>query len=37
MNESLAITADMIECWDGTPVDHGVIVGHLLVADGLAS
>lgn len=35
MNEPLAITADAITCWDGTPVDYGTIVGHLLAADGL--
>jgi hypothetical protein len=36
LNEPLAITADTITCWDGTPVDYGTIVGHLLVADGLS-
>ena len=35
-NESLAIDADTIACeWDGTPVDYGAVVGHLVVADGL--
>ena len=36
-NEPLAITADAITCWDGTPVDYGTIVGHLLAVDGLAA
>jgi hypothetical protein len=36
-NETLQIDADTIAGpWDGTPVDYGRIVGHLLVADGLA-
>jgi hypothetical protein len=35
MNEGLAIDANRIECWDGTPVDYGAIVGYLAVADGL--
>jgi hypothetical protein len=35
MNERLAITADTTTCWDGTPVDYGTIVGHLLAADGI--
>jgi len=35
-NESLAIDADTNACeWDGTPVDYGTVVGHLVVADGL--
>jgi hypothetical protein len=35
-NEPLAIDAETIACgWDGTPVDYGAIVGHLVVADGL--
>jgi hypothetical protein len=37
INEPLAITADAIGCWDGTPVDYGTIVGHLLAADGQAA
>jgi hypothetical protein len=36
MNEPLAIDAQTIACkWDGRRVDHGSIVGHLVVADGL--
>jgi hypothetical protein len=36
-NAPLSITADTIACgWDGTPADHDTIVGHLLVADGVA-
>jgi hypothetical protein len=36
VNEPLAIDADTIACeWDGTPVDYGTIVGHLVTADGL--
>ena len=36
VNEPLAIDAETIACgWDGTPVDYGAIVGHLVVADGL--
>jgi hypothetical protein len=35
INEPLAITADAIDCWDGTPVDYGTIIGHLLAADGI--
>jgi hypothetical protein len=36
VNESLAIDADTIACeWDGTPVDYGTIVGHLVTVDGL--
>jgi len=36
MNAPLAIDASTIAGpWDGTPVDHGRIVGHLVVADGL--
>jgi len=36
VNEPLAIDADTIACeWDGTPVDYGAIVGHLVAADGL--
>ena len=35
-NEALAIDAKTIACgWDGTPVDYGAVVGHLVVADGL--
>ncbi|HEX7840847.1 MAG TPA: DUF222 domain-containing protein [Kofleriaceae bacterium] len=37
-NAPLAITADTIACgWDGSPADHGEIVGHLLAADGRRS
>jgi hypothetical protein len=36
-NEALQIDADTIAGpWDGTPVDYGRIVGHLLAADGQA-
>jgi hypothetical protein len=36
VNEPLAIDADTIAGpWDGTTVDHGRIVGHLVTADGL--
>jgi hypothetical protein len=36
VNEPLAITAETIACeWDGSPVDYGAIVGHLVVVDGL--
>jgi len=36
-NEMLAIDADTIACgWDGSRVDYGRIVGHLVVADGLS-
>jgi hypothetical protein len=36
-NAPLSITADTIACgWDGTPADHGAIVGRLLAADDLA-
>jgi hypothetical protein len=36
MNEPLAIDAETIACeWDGSPVDYGAIVGHLVVVDGL--
>jgi hypothetical protein len=36
VNEPLAIDAETIACgWDGTPVDYGAIVGHLVVVDGL--
>jgi hypothetical protein len=35
-NQSLAIGAGTIAGpWDGTPVDYGTIVGHLVTADGL--
>jgi hypothetical protein len=35
-NAPLAIDAGTIACeWDGTPVNYGAIVGHLVVADGL--
>jgi hypothetical protein len=35
-NEPLRITADTIACeWDGTPVNYGAIIGHLVVADRL--
>jgi hypothetical protein len=35
-NQPLGIDADTIACeWDGKPVDHGAIVGHLVTADGL--
>jgi hypothetical protein len=35
-NQPLAIDADTIAGpWDGTPVDYGTIVGHLVTADGL--
>jgi hypothetical protein len=35
-NEPQRITADTIACeWDGTPVDYGAIIGHLVVADRL--
>jgi Domain of unknown function (DUF222)/HNH endonuclease len=35
-NEALAIDAETPACgWDGRPVDHGALVGHLVVADGL--
>jgi hypothetical protein len=35
-NESLAIDANTIACeWDGTPVDYGTVIGHLVAADGL--
>jgi hypothetical protein len=31
-----AIDVDTIACeWDGTPVNYGAVVGHLVVADGL--
>lgn len=36
-NEPLAIDAETIACeWDGTRVDYGAIVGHLVTADGLS-
>ena len=36
MNEPLGINAETIAGpWDGTPVDYGRIVGHLVAADGL--
>jgi len=36
VNEPLAISAETIACeWDGSRVDHGAIVGHLVVVDGL--
>jgi hypothetical protein len=36
MNGPLAISARTIAGpWDGTPVDYGRIVGHLVTADGL--
>jgi hypothetical protein len=36
-NEMLAIDADTIACgWDGSRVDYGRMVGHLVVADGLS-
>jgi hypothetical protein len=35
-NQPLAIDAGTIAGpWDGTPVDYGRIVGHLVTADGL--
>jgi Domain of unknown function (DUF222)/HNH endonuclease len=35
-NAPLAIDANTNACvWDGTPVDYGTVVGHLVVADGL--
>ncbi|HEX2686557.1 MAG TPA: hypothetical protein VHN14_08060 [Kofleriaceae bacterium] len=35
-NEPLAIDADTIACgWDGSRIDYGMIIGHLVVADGL--
>jgi hypothetical protein len=35
-NEALAIDAETIACgWDGSPIDYGMIVGDLVVADGL--
>jgi hypothetical protein len=37
VNEPLAIDANTIACgWDGTPVNYGTIVGHLVTADGLS-
>lgn len=37
VNEPLAINAGTIAGpWDGTPVDYARIVGHLLIAEGLA-
>ena len=36
-NASLAIDAQTVACeWDGMHVDYGAVVGHLVVADGLA-
>jgi hypothetical protein len=36
VNAPLGIDAGTIACeWDGTRVDYGTIVGHLVVADGL--
>jgi len=36
MNEALAMDANTIAGpWDGTPVDYGIIVGHLAAVDGL--
>jgi hypothetical protein len=36
-NAALAIDADTIACeWDGSPVDYGAIVGHLVTAEGLS-
>jgi hypothetical protein len=36
INEPLAISAETIACeWDGSRVDYGTIVGHLVVVDGL--
>jgi hypothetical protein len=35
-NEPLAISAETNACkWDGNPVDHGAVIGYLVVADGL--
>jgi hypothetical protein len=37
VNAPLSITAETPACgWDGTAADYGEIVGHLLVAEGLA-
>jgi hypothetical protein len=36
VNEPLAIDAGTIACeWDGTPVDYGAIVEHLVIIDDL--
>ena len=35
-NEALEIDADTLACeWDGTPMRYGMMVGHLVVVDGL--
>jgi hypothetical protein len=35
-NEPLAMSAETNACkWDGNPVDHGAVIGYLVVADGL--